>query len=211
MATQHITPLDEKLLLSWHGGSDADLQHAAGAHSHRDNASYRPGYGIFRIALVLSLFLGVLAMSPWSPLRIGSAHGMDASGYVYLSVPLNAVEPRFEDTALRVDVRTAGLKMRVLELKQNVGKTRFLPRNGAPRDWRGKQRALASDGRNAGYEIISTAQRRPKARRRTASPKSARKQYLALLRAYEHEDSSRERRLLHPKLMSAYQRALAAR
>ncbi len=211
MTTDQITPLDEKLLLGWHCGPDAGERPTAGTNSTRGDAAHRPGYGFFRLLLVFSLFFGVLAMSPWSPLRVTPALSMEAGGYMYLSVPLNATEPQFEQTALRLDVMGAGLHVNVLEMEQSTGKTRFLTRKNPPRNWRLKRRALQYESGSAGHKLLKQAPRRKKAHRRASPAQSAKAQYLALLRAYERERSSTQKRMLYPQLLAAYNRAQTKR
>ena len=107
MTTEQITQLDEKLLLGWQcGPHEVDRPATAGWNSASDDAAHRPGYDIFKLLLLFSLFLGGLALLPWSH----SAHGMEAGGYMYVSVPLNAAEPQFDKSAIRVDVMGAGLR-----------------------------------------------------------------------------------------------------
>lgn len=213
MSTNQITPLDEKLLLGWNAVPHADDRLAlAGPQSRNRDAAHRPGYDLFKILLFFSLFLGILALSPWSPVKVGPAHGMEAGGYMYLSVPLNAAEPQFDKSALRVDVMGAGLHLNVLEMRQDTGTTRVMAGKRKRKDWRAKRRAIESDSRTVGYTLVTSARKRANPPRSTRPrSKSAKAHYLALLRTYESESSSERRRRLYPQLLVAYRKALSTR
>ena len=213
MSTNQITPLDEKLLLGRNAAPYAEDRLAlSGPQSRFDDAAYRPGYDLFKILLTFSLFLAIFALSPWSPMKAAPAHGMEAGGYMYLSVPLNAAEPQFDESALRVDVMGAGLHVNVLEMRQDTGTTRVMAGKGKRKDWRAKRRAIESDSRTVGYTLVTSAPKRAHSPRVTRfRSKSAKAHYLALLRAYESESSNEQRRRLYPQLLIAYRKALSAR
>ena len=210
MTRGNITPLDEKLLLGVHAGPNADPKTGASRTPRRADATHRPGYSIFRLLLIFSLFLALFTLCPWSPLRSGQAWGMDAGGYVYLSVPLNSIEPQFEHTALRVDLIGAGVRLKFLEMRQDSGKVRFLPNKRGYRRW-GEKRSSAEYLAWSRFRRTNSAPHLIEVQQQTNPSKSAKARYMALLNAYEREESRAERRALYPKLMAAYRRALAER
>ena len=214
MTTAPINALDKKLLSGWQHGSHDDVCTVAfdgrdGAGASAD-ASYRPGFGLFRFVLLFSLFLAALAWSPWSRAEAGSGFDMSAASYVYFSVPLNAVEPQFEKTNLRVDFKGAGLYILRLEMVQDTDEPRVLPRKGKYRNWRAHRTVVRTHKSQRSFELP------PKPANTEASSAqidtlSAKSTYLRLLDQYERAQSKAKKRALYPQLTAAYRRATANR
>lgn len=130
--------LDRRLLLGWQDGTPGNRESHGGTGSYRIGTAgaesapdYRPGYAMFKILLAGSLLVLLASLIPWQSAQAGSMPDVDAAGHMYVSVPLNAAAPQFQDTTLQVDLMGAGL---------HVGGMEVTPQDTTPRFRLGKRK-----------------------------------------------------------------------
>ncbi len=200
--------LESELHGSWQPGSKKICSDAV---SERAAVSHRPGYAVFKLVLTFALILGALALLPWSRAEAGSGLSMQAAGYMYFSVPLNATDPQFDKATVNLDFKGAGMYVLRLQMAQNTGKTQF--RAGARQrlDWRTKKAALRTKSPESSFRLTAPKPNPAKLKRSASRRATAKSQYMALLSAYERADSSAAKRAMYPKLIAAYERAQTSR
>lgn len=208
MMMTNSNSLESELLGSWRPGSE---RICSGAASERAAVSHRPGYTAFKLVLTFSLILGALALLPWSRAEAGSGLSMQAAGYMYVSVPLNATDPQFEKATVNLDFKGAGMYVLRLQMAQNTGKTHFRAGAYQRQDWRANKAALRTSTPQTGFRWVTQKPKPAKAKRSASRRATAKSQYLALLSAYERAGSRAAKRAMYPKLIAAYERAQASR
>ena len=142
--------LDKRLLLGWQDGTREGLKRGDGTGSYRFGTGgaevapdYRPGYAMFKVLLAGSLLVLLASLIPWQSAHAGSMPDVNAAGHMYVSVPLNAAAPQFQDTTLQVDLMGAGLY---------VGGMEVAPQDTVPRFRLGKRKYI---GRRAAHPLAS--------------------------------------------------------
>lgn len=213
MSELDTTALDKKLLSGWRTEEAfaADPRENCGPNAGpaRTHASHRRGYAIFKILLIFSLIFAAFALATWSRALAGSPLGIETAGYIYVSVPLKATVPQFDQTALRLDLKGAGVYLLRFEMAQDGGRTRLMTKRKR-RNWR-YQRARfqrpAAHSNGAKRPAVHTLTQPPRNEPKT---RTARSVYLSLLRSYHKETSRAKKRALHPNLKAAYRQALSS-
>ena len=71
---------------------------------------------MFKVVLAGSILMLLASLIPWQTARAGSMPEVNAAGYMYVSVPLNAAAPQFQGTTLQVDLMGAGLYVAGMEV-----------------------------------------------------------------------------------------------
>ena len=71
---------------------------------------------MFKLLLAGSLLVLLASLIPWQNANAGALPDMNAAGHMYVSVPLNAASPQFQDTTLQVDLMGAGLYVAGMEV-----------------------------------------------------------------------------------------------
>lgn len=210
MTTHQTSSLENRILRRWAGDAPGGDRAQGGRGERRHDVSYRPGYSVFKALLLMALFLAVSLVFPWLPARAGNGIPMKAAGFMYVSVPLHATEPRFEETTINFDFVGAGINILRIEMAQHSDETRFVSGRKRKQDWRRRRAALKAYPLKPTFKPVRRAARKPVKRASASRRDSAKRRYLALLEAYRKEPSSAQRRALYGDLIAAYEAALSA-